>query len=368
MSSISLSTVAMVQMGDSFELITAPLAITFGDDVTQISYEYYGDIGEIEFSEIPLSYSIGDITVEQADFSDYLTISIYTFDVGPLSTTTVAISDYDMGLMVGYSSIDGLNINQLAEINTTAAYEYIEAIWPLVDMLGSGDALGPGNMLDLTDFAAPADVEILNGGSTGDILEDTDGADVIVGLASADLIIGDEGDDGVLAGYGHDTVFGGDGNDVLNGFNGRDRLHGGTGDDILIGGLGNDVLKGKLGQDLLFGGEGNDRMVGGKHADTFIFSDLSVNGRDVIRDFGRGDDTLVFIGVGDIEDAEFFENYIIQTDRGLWIDLSSFEPNYRDDQSASERNAYDNGILLRGVYVTAELEGHLAFTYSSDAL
>lgn len=90
----------MVQMGDSFELITGPLAITFGDDVTQISYEYYGDIGEVEFSEIPLSYSIGDVTVSQADFSDYLTISIYTFDAGPLSATTVAISDYDIGILL----------------------------------------------------------------------------------------------------------------------------------------------------------------------------------------------------------------------------------------------------------------------------
>lgn len=80
-----------------------------------------------------------------------------------------------------------------------------------------------------------------------------------------------------------ETLQGGAGNDVLRGMGGNDRLYGEAGADRLEGGAG---------WDRLYSGAGADRLVGGSEVDRFIFS--GGDGRDVIEDFARGVDRIIF--------------------------------------------------------------------------
>lgn len=80
-----------------------------------------------------------------------------------------------------------------------------------------------------------------------------------------------------------ETLQGGAGNDVLRGMGGNDRLYGEAGADRLEGGAG---------WDRLYSGAGADRLVGGSEVDRFIFS--GNDGRDVIEDFARGVDRIIF--------------------------------------------------------------------------
>jgi Ca2+-binding RTX toxin-like protein len=74
-------------------------------------------------------------------------------------------------------------------------------------------------------------------------------------------------------------MYGDSDHDVLNGQAGRDSLDGGSGDDTLTGGPGRDAL---------FGGLGDDQFVFRSDAD----------GADVVLDFERGEDKLVFHAAG----------------------------------------------------------------------
>lgn len=64
------------------------------------------------------------------------------------------------------------------------------------------------------------------------------------------------------------------------------------GNSILDGGNGNDKLIGGFCDDSLIGGAGNDWLLGGFGKDTFVFN--AGSGKDVIVDFGLGDDTIQF--------------------------------------------------------------------------
>ena len=84
---------------------------------------------------------------------------------------------------------------------------------------------------------------------------------------------------------GIENVNGGGGRDVITGNNSANTLNGGTGNDTLNGGLGNDRL---------VGGLGNDQLTGGAGRDTF-----SINtgvGRDLITDYGTGNDRIQLLG------------------------------------------------------------------------
>lgn len=75
--------------------------------------------------------------------------------------------------------------------------------------------------------------------------------------------------------------------DVLCGGNGKDMLWGGRGDDYLFGGNGSDLLA---------GGSGNNQMSGGNGPDVFLFG-VDSTGSNLVTDWERGTDTLVFAGV-----------------------------------------------------------------------
>lgn len=120
----------------------------------------------------------------------------------------------------------------------------------------------------------------------------TAGDDVLTGTAGNETIDALAGNDEVRALGGNDTVAGGAGNDSLYGDAGDDALRGGLGNDLLSGGAGADTLSGGAGDDRVGGGEGRDVRTGGQGQDAFLFSKAELGSRDLVTDFGRGQDKL----------------------------------------------------------------------------
>ena len=122
----------------------------------------------------------------------------------------------------------------------------------------------------------------------------TETSDAIFGLWGDDKLRGHDGNDLIKGGDGNDRLYGGEGDDNLEGGNDNDILKGGEGDDDLDGGAGNDILQGGEGADVLEGGLGDDVLLGGEDEDIFVFS--AGDGRDVLRDFEPGIDTITLDG------------------------------------------------------------------------
>ena len=133
-------------------------------------------------------------------------------------------------------------------------------------------------------------------------------SEVLIGTLENDLIMGFGGDD---------TLRGRQGDDALYGDDGDDDLFGNWGNDMLVGGNGNDSLRGNPGDDTLDGGAGDDFLVGGRGNDVFVFS--AGGGRDKIRDFGRGDDT---IELSDLGVNNFHEVLSVATQRKNGVHLN----------------------------------------------
>lgn len=184
-----------------------------------------------------------------------------------------------------------------------------------------------------------------------------DGDDVVVGDDSIDFLFGGDDDDQLYGGGGNDQMFGGADDDILVGGAGADTMDGGSGSDtasyygatigvtvnlatgqgaggdaqgdVLIsvenveGGEGNDNLTGTAGDNSIWGQGGNDvinagnghdwisggantgpnngvgdYLTGGGGNDIFEFFQPGDSGggvsRDVITDFGNGDDVMRF--------------------------------------------------------------------------
>jgi Ca2+-binding RTX toxin-like protein len=187
-----------------------------------------------------------------------------------------------------------------------------------------------------------AGIDILTGGSGGDLLFGGVGNDTLLGKGGTDLLFGGAGNDAMTGGTGDDQVFGeadndrmvwnpGEGTDLNEGGAGVDttEVNGGNGDEafsttangtrvrfdrvspapfsIDIGTTENLVLNMNGGTDTFTGsnglatliqitvdgGTGNDTITGGDGADLLIGGD----GNDVVTG-GRGNDTA-FLGTGD---------------------------------------------------------------------
>lgn len=76
----------------------------------------------------------------------------------------------------------------------------------------------------------------------------------------------------------------------IDGTGDRDVLIGKAGNDIINGGGGRDHIRGAGGNDILIGGNGLDRLTGNQGRDIFVLS--LGQGRDIIRDFKNGVDSL----------------------------------------------------------------------------
>lgn len=148
--------------------------------------------------------------------------------------------------------------------------------------------------------------DYLLGMNGNDTINGGAGDDEMTGEAGADRLIGGTGNDTIDGGADNDTEFGNDGNDVMLGGDGNDYLIAGAGDDQLDGGNDDDILKGDAGADWLMGGAGRDNLYGGADADRFIYttaadSTVAVAGRDVIRDFEQGSDSIDLSALGSFD-------------------------------------------------------------------
>jgi Ca2+-binding RTX toxin-like protein len=177
----------------------------------------------------------------------------------------------------------------------------------------------------------------------GDLDGDTVGGwDRLIGSAFDDLLVGDAEDvDDVTAG-GDDRLWGNGGSDRLFGDALQSIFEGGKGgDDVLRGGGGADTLYGDApelsdfargGADALHGGVGDDDLwgdgiLGGSAkggADSFHFA--GAFGDDVIHDFRRGEDKLVFAGydAGDLDLALDSGDRVITVTGGDTVRLADF--------------------------------------------
>ena len=118
-----------------------------------------------------------------------------------------------------------------------------------------------------------------------------DGKDILTGIEN---VKGGDGNDLIRGNGEANYLYGENGKDRLYGRAGNDRLYGGAGVDKLYGDAGNDRLYGGNGNDLLTGGLGNDQLTGGAGRDTFCIG--TGVGKDVITDYGTGNDRIRLLG------------------------------------------------------------------------
>ena len=134
------------------------------------------------------------------------------------------------------------------------------------------------------------------GGAGNDTIYGGAGNDTLYGEAGNDLMYGGEnpddensvltadGNDVMYAGAGEDTLYGGSGNDKLYGGEDTSYLYGGDGADVLYAEDATATLDGGAGNDTLWGGTGNVKMTGGDGNDIFVY-DSSSYGANTITDF-----------------------------------------------------------------------------------
>jgi serralysin len=143
---------------------------------------------------------------------------------------------------------------------------------------GAGaDDLDGGRGTDWADYwgsSAGLTVDMKNtASSTGEAAGDT--------FTSIENLRGSMFND-MLMGTGQDNeIFGAQGNDVINGRNGADLIEGAGGRDNLLGSLGDDTLRGGDGADILNGGDDDDILTGGAGRDTIRFTE----GADHLTDY-----------------------------------------------------------------------------------
>ena len=157
---------------------------------------------------------------------------------------------------------------------------------------------------DISYFVGPTIV----GTDSGETLTGTINQDVIHGFGGNDIIRGKGGNDILYGGAANDRLRGGADDDILYGNTGRDILIGQRGNDEIYGGGDNDRLRGRSGQDILCGGNGIDRVWGDSGPDTFQI-DVG-DGKDIIKDFGRGDDRIELLTGTDTVDLTTFGSHV----------------------------------------------------------
>jgi len=167
----------------------------------------------------------------------------------------------------------------------------------IIATLGA-DTLDGGDGVDLITFSAfDAGVMVNLGAGTGPNGTVLSNIEDVVGSAFNDILLGSEEDNLIKGGKGDDRIYGLDGDDEIIGGAGNDTIHAGSGDDVVVGGGGDDNITGRLGADLLTGGKGDDTFVYLNPVDGEFDSGLDKGTRDVITDFGKGNDLLDFSGM-----------------------------------------------------------------------
>jgi Ca2+-binding RTX toxin-like protein len=213
--------------------------------------------------------------------------------------------------------------------------------------LAAGSATGQG-----TDTLSS--IEVVLGGTGGDVLTGSDASDQLDGGAGSDTLTGGDGNDTLLGGAGNDSLAGGagidtadysgvgvaltvnlatgtavgDGNDTLSGIevvlggSASDSLTGGAGNDTLRGGLGNDTLNGAGGGDELDGGVGIDTMAGGAGNDTYVVDNVQDQAVEAV---GGGTDTVITSVDYALTDGQEVENLKTVRSTGLSLTGNSLD-------------------------------------------
>jgi Ca2+-binding RTX toxin-like protein len=153
------------------------------------------------------------------------------------------------------------------------------------------DYIYGGAGIDRIQFSDPTPYPIGAGGSWG--LSVPVGTDAVVVDLRAGTFSSGEASGNI---YSVEEVMGSTGNDVILGKWTSEFLAGSHGDDYIAGRCGNDRIDGGWGADTLNGGAGRDAFVFNaiQLADYGDFTVLSIGQADVIEDFTRGRDKLVF--------------------------------------------------------------------------
>ncbi|XUU60778.1 calcium-binding protein [Erythrobacter sp. HA6-11] len=287
---------------------------------------------------------------------------------------------------------DGIAINGVGTATVfggagddTISIEFFDA----TDQISGGDGIDTlnlnapgGELLDLTGFTLPADIENLN--VNGAVLLTIAQIQSLQGLTATELRIADGGalalsvapgftylsPDGntvdfrgvtntsvsVFGNIGDDVIFGGAEFNNLVGGSGNDRLVGQDDDDSLQGQFGFDILEGFGGADSMFGGALDDRLIGGlgddfmnggTHIDTAVFSG------------NRADYTItqtqlgIFQVVGpdgtdwleEIEYAEFDDETVrLYRGEGIAVNFDTVDPSVYQDAMFNIRDFDGNGL------------------------
>lgn len=186
--------------------------------------------------------------------------------------------------------------------------------------LNEGAFSDVGGLRSNVSIAYDVVIENAKGGLKDDYITGNSADNCLEGNEGNDTLLGREGNDTLYGGLGNDILFGDDGNDILIGEAGNDVLFSGNGDDLLYAGTGDDTLIASMGNNILYGGYGNDTFIikkgnniisGNQGKDTFIFNlSEKVNSNNIIFDFNKEDDALLFKSV---EDDQIINPKLVQS-------------------------------------------------------
>ena len=185
------------------------------------------------------------------------------------------------------SSLPETSTLQIRTITPQSASNVITE--PLV-ISGSGNSSGnsvEAFVIDLSQMPSNTSVQLDNIEFAA-----ISGSVTLIGGAGSNVISADDAVQNILLGEDDDILDAGGGDDTVGSAGGDDEVYGGEGKDIVFGGIGNDIVDGGSGDDEVRGDEGDDTLTGGSGSDTFVFRPGF--GNDIITDFNKAEDTLVF--------------------------------------------------------------------------
>ncbi|MGV3490088.1 MAG: calcium-binding protein, partial [Devosia sp.] len=180
-----------------------------------------------------------------------------------------------------YPDIENLTLTGSANINATGN------TWGNTIIGNDGDNIIDGGAGADKLYGGLGNDTYVLGSATNDTIVDIGGNDTITSAISRNLADFAGIENITLTHYGNADATG-DGN--------ANKLTGNAAQNVLRGMGGNDILDGGVGNDTLIGGTGTDILIGGSGRDKFVFETLADSvvgaGRDIIRDFVVGHDTI----------------------------------------------------------------------------
>jgi|LakMenEpi03Aug12_release.lakeMendotaPanAssembly.Ray.scaffolds.fasta_scaffold228999_2 Ca2+-binding RTX toxin-like protein len=236
-------------------------------------------------------------------------------------------------------------------------YYYGDPLNNLYGYLGSNHLIAYGFNGDDT-IAGNNGNDYIDGGSGNDSIYGGSGIDTLIGSVGNDRIDGGPSNDFLYGGIGRDILYGSQGNDYIDGESDEDFLDGGSGNDFLLGGLGNDFIDGGLNNDYLDGGDSNDTLtggigqdilLGGTGRDSFVFNQLGMSNRDIIKDFDVLSDTII---LGNSLDNDLTRS-INPGIKGLVFRGGNFSNNQLDSSKFFKGSGFTGAAVknLSGIYV-----------------